>query len=99
MESTPIYKGWKRYILSLWCQMLAFDLTQKDPNCWLKVVIMVLKSYYKKKLVGLAILEWCHNCYNVNRSEMNALECSRMSDHHLRASFVKFSREMKHQMP
>jgi hypothetical protein len=44
MKSTRIYRGWKRGIFSLMVLNFAMKSTPKDPNRWLKVVIMNCQS-------------------------------------------------------
>jgi hypothetical protein len=48
MESTPIYKGWKKDILFLLGQILALDLNRKDLNHWFKVTIMNCQIWQSK---------------------------------------------------
>jgi hypothetical protein len=56
----PLFiKGGRRIFYLSLCQILALDLTPKDPNRWLKVAIMNWKSYCENRLVGLATLgQW-----------------------------------------
>jgi hypothetical protein len=73
----------------------AFDLTLKDLNRWFKVAIMSCQICCRKWLVGLATLGWCPSYCGVNWPERITLMCSQVLGRHLRASFAKFSGEMK----
>jgi hypothetical protein len=55
MESTPIYRWWKRNTLSLLETILAIDSNRKNLNCWFKGVIMVCQNRLLK-LVMLATI-------------------------------------------
>jgi hypothetical protein len=61
------------------------DSAPKDPNRSLKVAIMNCQIYQLKA-------GWVGNL----GAMLRVIGYSQMSDQHLRASFVKFCREMKH---
>jgi hypothetical protein len=98
MESTPIYKGWKKDILFLMVSNIGPWFDPKESQPLAQSCHHGLEELLQKGLVGLATLERCDSCCGVNRPERTTLGCSQMSGHHLRASFVKFDGEMKHYM-
>ena len=75
-ESTPIYSGWKRKILSLMV-LKSWHLIQlkRIPTVGLKWVSWP-ENVSAGRLVELATLGRCRGCCGVNRLERTILRCS-----------------------
>jgi len=95
MKSTSIYRRWKRTILSILGGNSALDSVGKDPNRWLKVV-MVHYQICTYRLPELAFLVWRWSRCVVIRSEWTIPRGRGMLGDHLRVSFVKFDGGYKH---
>jgi hypothetical protein len=90
MESTPIYRWWKRNTLSLLETILAIDSNRKNLNCWFKGVIMVCQNRLLK-LVMLATLGWRRSGYKDSWPARSTIGCSTISSHHGGVWFARFS--------
>ena len=49
VSNSPLFiRGGKGTPFLYWCQILVFELTRKDPNCWFKIAVKALKSWQLK---------------------------------------------------